>query len=130
MLAGLSQLAKQDNDDGLTSIPASEIGTDELRRRLVELVLSEINSAIESYILTDLIPYLLRLSLGDLKVLSQKYVLEVRSSSGADSPGSSFYYKFTIALSSKSLPAVGERPLLLIPLDVILRYLCHTPIPW
>ena len=117
-------------DDGSTCIPVSEIGTDELKRKLLTLALSEINSAIESYILTDLIPYLLKLSHGDLKALSQRYALEVHSSSAGDSPGPSFSYKFTIALCSKSLPIVGERPLLLIPLSDILRYLYHTPIPF
>jgi hypothetical protein len=126
---GLSSLVNPDKSDGWNSTPESETGTSGLRIRLTETELSSINSDIESYISTALIPYLLKQSPGDLNLLSQKYVLEVRSSSDVAWDGSNFYYKFTIQLCSKSRPDDGEKHLLSISLSDILKTLSLTLTP-
>src|SRR5215469_3271047 len=76
--AGPSQTASDASGAGLTSIPESENGISEWKGRLIKPVLLETSSVIELYILTELIPYLRKLSPGDLKVLLRKYALEVR----------------------------------------------------
>ena len=113
---------------GLSYIRALENGTAELNTILTHAVTSEISSVIESYISTVLTPYLRKLSPGDLKVQSQKYVLEVRS--GFENPyrGPSFSFKYTIALFSRSLERGRERALLSIPLDKLSKILCPTTI--
>src|SRR5215469_1215489 len=126
---GPFETANPVNASGLLFTPESLNGTDELRRKLTEVAQSEINSAIELFISTDLIPFLQTLSPGDLNQLSQKYALEVRFSCGEASDGSNFYYKFTIALSSKSPRIGGGKPLLLIPFSVILKTLFPIPTP-
>ena len=102
---------------------------DELQSNLVKAVLSEINSAIESFISTDLIPFLLKQSHGDLKALSQKYALEVRSGLEEKWRGQSCCFKFTIALFSKSLNIGRDRVRLSISLDELWKMPCLTPTP-
>jgi len=126
---GPSKLARRGSSAGSPSTPESLLGTSGFEIKLTDHLLSEINSAIASYISTGLIPYLLKLSPGDRKARSQKYALEVRSSSGQMSRGSSFSFKFTIALCSKSQHIGGERLLLSIPLSDILKLPCLTMIP-
>ena len=120
--------AKPDNTAGwMTSIPESGTGTAGLSVAFTQHALSEINSAIESYISTELIPYLVRLSPGDLKALLPRYALEVRYGCRTGFRGSSFSFKFTIVLCSKSRTTDGGKLLLSIPLEDILKSL--SPIP-
>ena len=99
------------------------------KKKLTDAAQSEINSAIESFISTDLIPYLQTLSRGDLNLLSQKYALEVRCSYETISRGSNFSCKYTIALYSRSPPIGGAKVLLSIPLSDILKFLYPTQTP-
>ena len=126
-LVGRFPFVRLVSDAGLTFIPESEIGIGELNTKLTQAVVSEIASAIESFILIDLIPYLRTLSRGSLKALSRKYVLEVRSASGERSRGPNCSFKFTIRLYSKSHLTGRERPLLSISLEDILKI--RSPIP-
>ena len=127
--AGPSPLAKLGKEDGLTFIPESETGISEWRGRLTKPVLSAIALDIESYISTDLIPFLLKQSPGDLKALLQKYVLEVRYGSEKPYRGPSCSYKFTIALYSKSHYIGRERVLRSISLEELLKTLSHIQTP-
>jgi hypothetical protein len=113
----------------MNSIQEFENGTAERRLKYIEAALCEINLATESYISTVLIPYLAKLSLGDLNLLLQRYVLEVHFSSGETSLGSNSFSKFTIALYSKSPTTDGERPLLSISLDDISKFRFPIPTP-
>jgi hypothetical protein len=117
------------SDGSMISIPESANGIAGPSVRFTARGLSEINSVIESYISTELIPSLAKLSLGDLRALSPKYVLEVRYSFVRTFPGSSFCCKYTIRLCSKSQSTGGEKLILSIPLDAILRFLFPTQIP-
>ena len=126
---GLSQLASTASVAGSISTQEFETGTNELRNRLTKLVQSEISSAIESYILTDLILSLLTLSPGVRNQLLQKSVLEARCNYDEISHGQSCSFKFTIRLCSKSLSTVLERPLLSIPLDELWKTLFPTQTP-
>src|SRR5215472_284564 len=124
---GRSTYATVTSAAGLTnSIQVSASGIDGLLNKSINAALSEMHLDIESYILTVLTPYLHKQSPGDLKALSQKYALEVRCSSGLESPGSNFYFKYTIALCSKSQPTAGGKLLLSIPLRAICRFLYPT----
>lgn len=124
---GLSLCAPAASGDGFTnSIQESLIGTNGLKETFTHLVLSEINSGIESYISTELIPYLQTLSHGDRNLLWQKYALEGRCNSDAHSLGSRFSFKFTIALYSRSPHTDGEKVLFSIPLTNISE--CPSPI--
>lgn len=127
-LGGHSVNFNQIKDGGLMSfIPVSAVGINELRDRCMKAAALEINSVIESYILTDLIPFLLTQSPGDLRVLSQKYALEVRFNSEETYLGSRCSFKFTIALCSKSPHIAGVKPLLSIPCSDILASLFPIP---
>ena len=128
MLDGLSQLARPDNDDGLISILAFATGIGGLRNQLTEAVQSEINSAIESFISTDLMPFLLKQSPGDLKALSQRYVLEVRFGLDERWRGPNCSFRCTIRLYSKFHTIGSERRLLSIELDELLKMRFPTQI--
>ena len=126
---GAWRLVNLAKDAGLISTPESESGIGKLRDRLTLPVLSAIGLDIESYISTDLIPYLRKQSPGDLKALLQKFVLEVRSSSSEACPGPSYSCRYMIRLSSKS-PSTGPgKRLLSVPLSLLLKTLCLTPTP-
>jgi len=114
---------------GSISILGSETGISEWNTLLAKPVLFAISSAIESYILTDLIPYLRTQSPGGLKALSQKYVLEARFGSEIPARGPSCSYRFTIALYSKSRDIGRERALLSISLEDLWKLLSRTQIP-
>ena len=127
--AGPSPPASPGSAGGSISTLGSETGISEWNTLLAKPVLFAISSAIESYILTDLIPFLLKQSPGDLKVLSQKYVLEARFGSEIPARGPSCSYRFTIALYSKSLHIGRDRALLSISLEDLSKLLSRTQIP-
>lgn len=124
--AGPSPSANPASGAGSISIPESEIGIGGLKHLLTEHAQFAISLAIESYISTGLIPYLHKLSHGDLNRLLQRSVLEVRSSSPDPLDGWSYCFKYTIALCSKSRPPGGSKPLLSIPLSAILKTQSRT----
>ena len=126
---GLYQIVNGASGAGLTFIPVFVTGTDELSTRLLQPIVYEIASVTESFISTELIPYLRKLSPGDLKALSQKYVLEVRYGSEKPYRGPSCSYKFTIALYSKSRNIGRERVLRSISLEELLKTLSHIQTP-
>src|SRR3954471_17948380 len=85
---------------GSDFIPELKSGTNEWREAFILHAASEINSAIASYISTELMPYCLKLSHGDLNQLLQKCALEVRFSFVLF-PGSKFLCRYMIRLSSR-----------------------------
>lgn len=125
-LPGQLQIASEDSRDGSPSIRESATGISELREAFIRAGQSAISSATESFISTELIPYLLKLSPGDLNLLSQRYVLEAVSSSERLG-GSSFSFKFTIRLSSKYPGTDGSKLLASRQLNDILKYLSRIP---
>ena len=127
--AGPSPLAKLGKEDGLTFIPESETGISEWRGRLIKPVLSAIASDIELFISTGLIPYLLKLSPGDRRALSQKYVLEARYGLDEKWRGPNCSFRCMIRLYSKSHYIGRERVLLSIPLEELLKTLSHIQTP-
>jgi hypothetical protein len=125
---GLYQIVNDANGTGSTFIPVFVTGTNELNIRLLQPVLYEIVSDIESFISTDLIPYLHKLSPGDLKALSRRYVLEVRYGSRESYPGPSCSFKYTIRLFSK-FRTIGMKSLISISLGELSKILSLTRTP-
>ena len=126
---GLYQIVNDASGDGLTFIPVSATGTNELSTKLTTAIAYEIASDIESFTSTELIPYLLKQSPGDLKVLSQKYALEVRSGSDETWRGPNCSFRYTIRLYSKFHTSGRDRRLLSISLEKLLKILSLTPTP-
>lgn len=110
----------------MTFTPESVDGISELLTTSLHRAQSEIASAIESFISTELIPYCRKLSPGDLNLLSQRYVLGAAFNSESTYHGSNFCFKFTIRLYSKSQTTELEKPALLISLENISELLSHT----
>jgi len=125
---GLYQIVNGASGAGLTFIPVFVTGTDELSTRLLQPIVYEIASVTESFISTELIPYLRKLSPGDLKALSRRYVLEVRCGSRESYPGPNCSFKFTIRLFSK-FRTIGMKSLLSISLGELSKILSLTPTP-
>lgn len=126
MSDGQCEIVRPGSGDGSISTPEYVNGIEGLRMLLTAPVLSQINSVIGSFISTDLMPFLLKQSPGDLKALLQKYALEVRCGFEEKWHGRRCSYKFTIALYSKSHTIGTERRLLTISSDELSRILSLT----
>jgi hypothetical protein len=125
---GPSDFASSVKLDGFNFTPESVTGISALSTTCRLAGASAINSAIESFILTELIPYCLKLSPGDLNLLLQRYALGVDFNSEVFH-GSNFSFKCTIRWYSRSQAIDGKRPALLIPFEDIWKYLCHIKTP-